>query len=104
MRDPSRCCSCRRWFDLRGAIVPQPASLPAAISDGLCLDCYIEQTAPFRPTSLAGWADWPRTTAQDIFNQFAALSSPGTSTAPIGHSGRFSHNSTGGFLALDFAA
>jgi hypothetical protein len=38
----------------------------ALISHGICPDCFIVQTSPFRPSTLAGWLAESRTTAADI--------------------------------------
>jgi hypothetical protein len=38
----------------------------ALISHGICPDCFLVQTAPFRPSTLAGWLAESRTTAAEI--------------------------------------
>jgi len=70
---PSQCMTCRRWFVASGQIVPAPRVL-GLVSHGLCPDCYIEQTAPLRPHTLAAWVANARTSAQDVVNAFAVIS------------------------------
>ena len=71
----AHCCAyCSRWF--AGQVFVKAPIVPAGalISHGICPDCFIVQTASFRPTTLAGWLAESRTTAADIL---AALTLPG---------------------------
>ena len=71
----AHCCAyCSRWF--AGQVFVNAPIVPAGalISHGICPDCFVVQTASFRPTTLAGWLAESRTTAADIL---AALTLPG---------------------------
>lgn len=61
---PCQCMDCRRWFLASGRIVPDP--ILVEVSHGLCPDCFIERTAPFRPGTLAEWIEHPRVSAEEI--------------------------------------
>ena len=71
----AHCCAyCSRWFVGQSFVKSPLLPAGALISHGICPDCFIVQTAQFRPTTLAGWLAESRTTADDIL---AALASPG---------------------------
>lgn len=72
----AHCCAyCSRWFkgqEYVSGLESKVLSLETGlISHGICPECFILQTAPFRPSTLAGWLAESRTTASDIL---AALS------------------------------
>ena len=74
----AHCCAyCSRWFvgkDYVSGLVSGVLSLDSkAISHGICPECYIVQTAPFRPSTLAGWLAESRTTAADILGAWSPV-------------------------------
>lgn len=63
----AHCCAyCSRWFAGQNFVKAPVLFAGALISHGICPDCFIVQTSPFRPSTLAGWLAESRTTAADI--------------------------------------
>lgn len=63
----AHCCAyCSRWFSDSNFVKSPAVAAGALISHGICPECFIVQTAPFRPVTLAGWLAASKTTAQDI--------------------------------------